>query len=454
MIEKFLIDYNDQKVQAVRSAVGKYYVMLPEMIDFQGKKVDGIVARVNGAWSMIIGDRKSPDCLTVFLKDDNSVEIQRGTDPTIIPARGAFNPYSKSETLLWKYCKTIYDVADGIFAHEKLNIPTDKLNDVRSLYLRAFVKLLGYGSVDKVKFGTSTCTPEYLLREIGEKLENYKSLTPYIYREMTDDGDVIDVCEVTTDSEKRELAFAAQGLQQDSDELIRTLDFRIEELKARRKFNGLYCAKKVRPMNKEDYPAEDRKVMEESRRLALNTYGIPYKDLTESQKRVINKKANEATGIMTYEEYEDYMDTLERTSHFIMRLNYDLLEDGDKAYIDRVVAREEGEDAQADLTKVSGMELADIIYGFVDSPEFLRACNIEDRFVKRECENLERALGPEVPGVPTDERTILRRTVIEERTEREGYIQSFDNQYRKNDANTNKKAMGLDDTDDEEPIYI
>ena len=68
MIERFLIDYNVQKVQAVRSAVGKYYVMLPEMIDFQGKKVDGIIARVNGAWSMVIGDRKSPDFLTVFLK--------------------------------------------------------------------------------------------------------------------------------------------------------------------------------------------------------------------------------------------------------------------------------------------------------------------------------------------------------------------------------------------------
>ena len=452
MIERFLIDYNVQKVQAVRSAVGKYYVMLPEMIDFQGKKVDGIIARVNGAWSMVIGDRKSPDFLTVFLKDDKSVEIQRGNDPELIPARGSFNPFSKSETALWNYCKTIYDVADGIYAHEKLNIPTDKLNDIRALYLRAFVKLLGYGSVDKVKFGTSTCTPEYLLREIGEKLETYKSLTPFIHREMTENGDVVDVCEVTTDSDKAVLALAAKGIKQDGDDLISTLDYRIEELKARRKVNGLYCAKKVRPMNKEDYPADEKKVLEETRKLAISIYGVQYKDLTDAQKRAVNKKANEVTGVMTYDEFEDYMDTLERTAHFIMRLNYDLLEDGDKAYIDRVVERTEGKDAKADLTGISGMEFADLIYGFVDSPEFIRACNIEDRFVRSECENLERTLGPEIPGAPISERSILRRTVVEERIEREGYIRDFDNQYRKTDANTDKKAMGLDDSDDE-PIY-
>ena len=295
MIEKFLIDYNDQKVQAVRSAVGKYYVMLPEMIDFQGKKVDGIVARVNGAWSIIIGDRKSPDSLTVFLKDDKSVEFQKGNDSTKRLAGGVFNPHAKSETMLWDYCKTIYDVAEGIYAHEKLNIPTDKLNDIRELYLRAFIKLLGYGSVDKVKFGTSTCSPEYLLREIGEKLETYKSLTSFIHREMTDKGDIINVCEVTTDSDKASLVFAVNGIQQDGDELIKALDFRIEELNARRKVNDSYCAKRVRPVNKDDYSEEDRRVMGELRKFALNTYGVQYKDLTEAQKRTVNKKINETT---------------------------------------------------------------------------------------------------------------------------------------------------------------
>ena len=38
MIEKFSINYGDKKIDAVRSGVSNYYVMLPEKIDFQGKK--------------------------------------------------------------------------------------------------------------------------------------------------------------------------------------------------------------------------------------------------------------------------------------------------------------------------------------------------------------------------------------------------------------------------------
>ena len=450
MIEKFSINYGDKKIDAVRSGVSNYYAMLPEKIDFQGKKLDGMVLKNNSGWMLMLGDRND-NPLLIYLDVDNNIAVQRGKDKA--PVKGTFNPYIKQDTDLWKFCKIIHDVRSEIFDYEKLNVDTKKANDARFHNLVSMLKLIGYPSIDKVKYGTSTCTPQYLLREVTSKLEEFTNIGPYVTRMTTENGDVVECSNVSTGKEKQTVVLGTTRLDAATDDLSTSLEFRMAELEARRKIDKTYCAKKVRPMRREDQTEEDKVVQRTCRELALDTYGEQYKDLTEEQKRVIHKKASEKTGIMSYDEYKDYMDALEQTAVFVMRLYYDLLEDADKAFVDSYVARRNDRFSNPDLTVYQGIELGDVISEFIDSASMGRACNIEDRYVKRECEKLEAILGPVVPGSAVDEKSILRRTIKEEKDERTENIRKYDTLYAKPVGNgVPKVPKGLDDSDDD-PIH-
>lgn len=447
MIEKFSINYEDNKIEAVRSGVGNYFAMLPDKFDLQGKQVDAMVLKNEAGWILMLGDRKD-NPLLIYLKNDNSVEVQVGKNRRAVET--AFDPYSKQDTELWRYCKIIHDVRSEIQAYEKLNVDTRRANDARYHNLVSLLKLIGYPSVDKVKWGTSTCTPQYLLREVAAKLEEFKNLGPYVSRMLTEGGDVVECSNVTTAREKQAVALGTTMLEEETDDLITSLEFRMAEFEARRKIDKKYCAKKVRPARKEDQTEDDRLVQQVCRELSLDTYNDQYKNLTEEQKRVIHKKASEKTGIMSYDEYKDYLDMLEQTAVFVMRLYYDLLEDVDKEFVEKYIPRTKSSYNTPDLTGYRGIELGDVISDFIDSADMGRACNIEDRYVKRECEKLESILGPVVPGSAVDEKSILRRTINEEKEERTENIKRYDSSYTKPVGSGTPK--GLDDSDDD-PIH-
>lgn len=443
MVKNYLINYGDKKKAFVRRVDDNYDATLSEKIDFQGEKLDGSVLKNDSGWMLMLGDRND-NPLLVYLNSDNLVEVQVGKNRRAVES--AFNPYIKQDKDLWRFCKIIHDVRSEIFDYEKLN-------DARIHNLVGMLKLIGYSSVDKVKYGTSTCTPQYLLREVTSKLEEFTNLGQYVIRITTKKGDVVECFNVSTSKEKQAVVHGTTRLDAATDDLSTSLEFRMAEMEERRKVDKTYCAKKVRPMRREDQTEEDNIVQRTCRSLALDTYGIQYKDLTEEQKREINKKASEQTGIMSYDEYKDYMDTLEETAVFVMRLYYDLLDDADKSFVDSYTARKKSRFGEPDLTGYQGIELGDVISEFIDSASMGRTFNIEDRYVKRECEKLETILGPEVPGAAIDEKSILRRTIKEEKEERAENIRKYDTLYAKPVGNGVPKApKGLDDSDDD-PIH-
>lgn len=397
MIEKFLIGFDGKEMPVVRTDVGKYYFMLPEKKDKNGRKFVEYISREDKAWTFTSRIENDPEYFfRLMLRDDFSIAWENDTSQGVKVSREKFNPNVKSDSKVYGLTKKIYDVAQEIYAHEKLNVPTDKMNQIRELYLRSAIKLLGYQSVDKVKYGTIMCDSMFLLHDIGRMLEKYKNLAQYVHREVSDDGTVVECTSVRDEKTRTKMMSEGEQVAVTLKDATMLLGCRMDALDERRGVNRDYCKNMKRELSDEDYTA--------------------------------------------------YMSVVERTAKLIMGLNYDLLEEVDREGI-------------KDLTGCSELDLEKEISDLIDTSDFNRACYIEDLFVRRECEKLESRIDEEISSSDRVKEAlglelgILKKSVAEEREERDGYIEAYNAQYVRPDVNRNKKAKGLDDTDSEEPVF-
>ena len=344
MIEKFFIDYGKRKLAVVKKGVGSYTARLPIRKDENGNEYIEYIRRENDTWCYNSTKKDDHEYrYTVWLKDDGRIESAEGLSNRVVENETKFVPYAKPKNREEAIAQVLFDVKTRIHDYEKLAVPTDKTNKLRELYLNALVKLLGYGSVDKVKFGESSIVPIFCLREVGALLSSYQTLSPSIYRITTENGIVYDCSRITNVDEKQRLMEDGQCIAYDLQEAITLRDGMIEGLTRKRNFKDDYCT---------DMPK-----------------------------------------VLPQREWKLYAEILERTAKLVMSLNYDLLEDVDKKGLgDDFTLEVEQSDKNIkveDLTKLSQEEVEKRISDLINSPEFKTACKIEDWFVLRCCNDIE-----------------------------------------------------------------
>lgn len=344
MIEKFLIDYGKRKLAVVKKGVGSYTARLPIRKDENGNEYIEYIRRENDTWCYNSTKKDDHEYrYTVWLKDDGRIESAEGLSNRVVENETKFVPYAKPKNREEAIAQVLFDVKTRIHDYEKLAVPTDKTNKLRELYLRALVKLLGYSSVDKVKFGESSIEPIFCLREVGVLLSSYQTLSPSIYRITTENGIVYDCSSITNVDEKQRLMEDGKCIAYDLKEAITLRDEMIEGLTRKRNFKADYCT---------DMPK-----------------------------------------VLPPREWKLYTEILERTAKLVMSLNYDLLEDVDKKGLgDDFTLEVEQSDKNIkveNLTKLSQEEVEKRISDLINSPEFKTACKVEDWFVLRCCNNFE-----------------------------------------------------------------
>ena len=344
MIEKFFIDYGKRKLAVVKKGVGSYTARLPIRKDENGNEYIEYIRRENDTWCYNSTKKDDHEYrYTVWLKDDGRIESAEGLSNRVVENDTKFVPYAKPKNREEAIAQVLFDVKTRIHDYEKLAVPTDKTNKLRELYLSVLVKLLGYGSVDKVKFGESSKEPIFCLREVGTLLSSYQTLSPSIYRITTENGIVYDCSRITNVDEKQRLMEDGQCIAYDLQEAITLRDGMIEGLTRKRNFKDDYCT---------DMPK-----------------------------------------VLPQREWKLYAEILERTAKLVMSLNYDLLEDVDKKGLgdDFTLAVEQSDKniKVEDLTKLSQEEVEKRISDLINSPEFKTACKIEDWFVLRCCNDME-----------------------------------------------------------------
>lgn len=412
MIEKFFIDYGKRKLAVVKKGVGSYTARLPIRKDENGNEYIEYIRRENDTWCYNSTKKDDHEYrYTVWLKDDGRIESSRGLSNNVVENDTRFVPYAKPKNREEAIAQVLFDVKTNIHDYEKLAVPTDTINKMRDFYLRAMVKLLGYSSVDKVKYGESSIDPVFCLRDVGVLLSSYQTLSPSIFRITTENGIVYECSNVTNADEKQRLMEDGQCIAYDLQEARKLRENMLEGLSRKRNFKPDYC--------------------------------------TGMQK------------VLPPREWKVYAEVLERTAKLVMSLNYDLLEDVDKTGLgeDFTLAVEQSDKniQVEDLTKLSQEEVEKRISGLINSEEFKTACKIEDWFVLRCCNDFEDEIkenmaNPRIRqgvGAALDE---MLEEVRKERDKRNTTVDKNGRTVKKSESQTPPKPT-VKRLDDEDPLY-
>lgn len=208
---------------------------------------------------------------------------------------------------------------------DKVDIPASTISELRKHKLATTLKLLGYPDINDIDSELDDSKIYLALGRIGKQLENYINLGAYVHHE---------------------------GKENDED-IVRV---HIPEGMTREEF--LEIAKPVR--NEWSSDIEFIKEQDEKR---------------TAKRTLLHDYYTNMSSKIPSNEWIMYSNITRETAALLLELNADLLNNGESS-------------ENSDSSRLTGNELADRISKLIDSSNFSKACDIENRFVIRESKRL------------------------------------------------------------------
>lgn len=368
MKERFQVENDNIKYNVLIRSVGRYEVFFPTRYDENGNKILEYMYRdsENKMWILTSKSPTLPEyfyCLAYL--DNGEVGWTDRKDKKAEWLEGKFNPYVKTENKVQQDAQKMHGIISEIHSYEKLVVPTDKINELREDYLTVLLKLCGYMSPDHVKYGDVKFKPVFGLKELGDALKKYISLSRYTYRSIIRD-EVFEGSKVTNKEMRDEAVRKKDELEKNVIEVNGVKDDLVRDLVERRSFESSYAT---------------------------------------NMRRKLPER-----------EWNIYFNTATKLAKLVMGLNYDLLDEVDRNGIEN-------------LTGIDEKEIAKRVEDILKSKEYKEACNIENWFIKRACisliEGVKEAEKEDKLGTIGDGLKKLRNKAMLEQTRREGLIEEY-----------------------------
>ncbi len=329
-MEQFRIPFKDGKA-IVRKDKNKFVVLLPIR---EGKNRINYKEKIENDE---YGWRYSSQAIelknkyfNVWLGRSGKVGHKSNEDTEITWSDEILDLEADDQDLINSRARDIYNVIKELHELEKTKTSSKDVISLRQLKLCATLKMLGYSSVEEVKKPLNGSNLYLALGNVSKELEDYINLS-------------------------------CIGIKRDrwlgtyyNDNLPEGVSYKDVD-KMAKKVNS-------RLIEQRDFLADTSESLETTRSL------VP--DYCQDMDAKVPKQ-----------EWETYAEQVRKTAELLLGLNFDLL------------TPEQAEGIE-DLTGLQGLELQDRISSLIDSNDFNRACNIEDRFVigesDRFCEEFDR----------------------------------------------------------------
>lgn len=332
-MEQFRISFNNERV-AVRKDKNRYTVILPIR---EGKNRINYKERVENDE---YGWRYSSQAIelmneyfNVWLGRDGRVGYKSNNDTEITWSDEPLDLNSQAKDLIDSRARDIYNILNILQKTEKTRISPQDIISLRQAKLCATLKMLGYSRVEDVKKPLDPSNLYFALGNVSKELEEYISLSFIGIKQNFWSGS-----RYYDDNLPDGVSY------KDVDKLSEKIRLKIDEQK--------------------DFLENKSENLETTRGL------VP--EYCQDMDTKVSK-----------EEWKIYSNQVRKTAELLLGLNFDLL------------TPEQAEGIE-DLTGLQGSGLQDRISNLIDSGEFNRACDIEDRFIISEtdrfCEEFDRMI--------------------------------------------------------------
>lgn len=332
-MEQFRIPFNNGRV-AVRKNKNKYAVILPIR---EGKNRINYKERVENDE---YGWRYSSEAIelineyfNVWLAKDGRVGYKSNNDMQITWSDEPLDFDPQNQNLINSRARDIYNIIKELHEVEKTRTSPIDIISLRQAKLCATLKMLGYSSVEDVKKSLDLSNLYFALGNVSKELEEYISLSFIGIKQNFWSGN-----KYYDDNLPEDISY------KDVEKMSKKIKTKIAE--------------------QEEFLIDKDESLETTRGL------VP--EYCQSMDVKVSK-----------EEWEIYSKQVRKTAELLLGINFDLLTPKQSEGIE-------------DLTGLQGSDLQDKISSLIDSGDFNKACDIEDRFIISEtdrfCEEFDRMI--------------------------------------------------------------
>lgn len=376
-MEIFEVFYRGNKLEAKKTSEGKIYVDLPIRYGKREGRIFERISRDTNGWEF--SSTKLNDFENTFrlwIRDDGRIAAYNNNTDKIIVMRDVFNPEAPNLGKLNKLVIELYKTVEQLKAYEEKDIPADAIKKLRMANLMSTLKLLGYSSIKDIEAELDESKVYFSLGKIRQQLVEYVNLGAYVnVEERKKDEDLIRV-NIPEGMTREQFLRNAEPIK---DECISNISFMKEEEEKREQKRSI----------KSDYRLRARKKMPESDWLL-------------------------------------YSRIIKETARLLLELNVDLIYEKDGLEI-------------PNLSKLTGSDLKDRINRLINSKDFARACDIENRFIVREATRLIEELESMLSEIDKETRRTPITEALEQLRKEETEIinERGDRNERKGDTSSN-----------------
>ncbi len=320
------------KIKVKFTKTGGVYVDMPVKFGRGGVVLRDSIVREERGWRF---SSTQDDCIdyyfNMWLDDDGTLSWVNDMMYRRQYATEKFNPDYPNAGVLNDTAIKLYNVSQRIKNYQNRMLPTHEIFELRQLYLKTALKMLGYDSVDAVGGKLDDSRGYFCLTKVVDALENYVDLSRVVYSlGKAGDYDLFQ-SRIAEDATRESVLEFAKPVKYQIDEFVKYMKEREDEL--------------------------------QEKRLVYPEY-----------KRNMSVKAGEYT-------WGEYEEKVKAVAMLLLELNADLLteEQRTKFGIEQVIF-------------VDAIESKDKISKLIDTQEFNDVCRIEDEFVYEEAEELVRRI--------------------------------------------------------------
>ncbi|MGN1330715.1 MAG: hypothetical protein ACI4VN_05210 [Clostridia bacterium] len=353
------IIYKGKRVKAQIDDKGRVLIKLPDRDLKNNHSMTEIMARSDNAWCFTSQSNQYADDYCMVWLYDDG-NIEWCNDMTKRRmSAGKFKPGTHNREFPENVAQEMYDVSQQLREYEELGMSEFEITDLAAKMLEVNLNLLGYNKYESIFEDIPDLAGYGVLGKIGDILQNYRNFREELNQRRRKQADKYPEILPPTAEDKK----LSDTLEQAGQTVIPAVNFM---------------------RNQDTYLSRGRSIDP--------TF---YKDMPKK---------------VTPDDWETYSSVVRKTATLLLELNYDLL-----GYSIRKKL--------TDCSSLTGDELETRISKLIDSYEFDRACNIEDRFIIAECERM--ASKPET--IEEDfELEALKREAMATREEKTRYARRYD----------------------------
>lgn len=325
-METFTITYNGEKLEAQKDNKGKFYIKFPARIGKNGENIYETIEKDLYGWrySAMSSNDEEKNSFDLWLLNGSNELAYRNT-----LEEGMIFSGRRFEPEQNKDDDVVSEIARKIYDIKNIVLEQEKIGteilELRKQKLYSVLKLLGFSNTWQITHNLDNFDGYKVLGRLGKELENYRNLAFIRSKEMTDGTEEFDF--------NIPVGLSDEAAMKMKKEVEKEVDEDLEFMKNQEDIWDFY-RQNVNP----DF--------------ALN----------------MSKKVSKSDWLL-------YSKVVKKTAKLYLALNADLITEGERILVD-------------DFTSLQGDELDSKISELIDTREFDEACNIEDKFINSELENV------------------------------------------------------------------